>query len=838
MNIIPTLSALRPWMFTVGGTVLISAALLYGLLPTSREVLRTTAPHTPEDVEQFGGSRSLGQSFIAPADRLAEIHLSFRAPIPRDAFPMLFHLRHGRYATTDVRTVTVSAADVDAHGVLRIRFLPVPKSGGRTYAMLLDAGRAPWKQLAAYRQIDGSIYEQGYLFFGETAQVGAGDLEFALITREPRILNVWHARVRPFLDQLQGRAGIVEQRYLVRTPRLFRALVVGVLVSVLAVALRRFLHATESRIRIFLGMLVVAHILLHAPFLVPYPGVNDEGSYLMDIQNIRAGYWPFRDTLTKGPLFLLVLAPVALFLPHSLLPARLLVAGVSGIEVLLLYLLGRRLGGPTVGLLAAALWALSPITVAQTSQLFLQPFSLPLVTLALILALPPSGHTPSRGNVLAAFLTPRRVAMLAGVLLALAYCVRASSLAFIVPALALVFIQQDMRTGIRRVIDVLLGFGGMLALVALPALFVLGTERTAVMFNLEAFIIGHARSGGESAAAAFSFLPPREILERFNAHGAVLFRVGMPLVLLWIAAIAHALTKLLRLPHAVGVIGFLGLSFPILQRVYASNFTLAGELANFGPSFKVLTAIATILIAAALWWFPTPVRLSARPLLRMLILLGGTWISLAMLYMFFGRFRQQYHTEFLPLYVLGSATFLASILPTMQEKGLSPFLRRWWHYGLGAALSTVVAAAIFLSFIPSREQPHTGSIPHRTALSVGRILRRHSEPREEILTAQGLFTFYADRFLPFGASHPGWYLEERVGTVPTELRRLFLPDKEELRRAMREKPIRLVAIDRRTREIYFTYDPEMQALLKSDYRLLETVPNPYEEDPVEIWIRK
>ncbi|TSC63371.1 MAG: hypothetical protein G01um1014106_517, partial [Parcubacteria group bacterium Gr01-1014_106] len=131
----------------------------------------------------------------------------------------------------------------------------------------------------------------------------------------------------------------------------------------------------------------------------------------------------------------------------------------------------------------------------------------------------------------------------------------------------------------------------------------------------------------------------------------------------------------------------------------------------------------------------------------------------------------------------------------------------------------------------------TGSIPHQTAREVATILRAHSALGEEILTAQGLFTFYADRFLPFGASHPGWYLEERVGTVPTELRRLFLPDKEVLRRAMREKPIRLVAIDRRTREVYFNYDPEMQALLKSEYHLLETVPSPYEEDPVEIWIK-
>lgn len=810
----------------LGGLLLVLGAVAAGIVPVSREVLRTTAPHTPLDVERFGGPRILGQSFIAPEDRLSEIQLFLRPPVSPDAFPMLFHLRHGRYTSLDVRTVVVTATDVTADGVLRIRFAPVTKSGGQTYAFLLEAPRAQPKQLAAYRQIDSSIYERGFLFFGDTAELRAGDVEFAAAVREPGALAFWNARFRPLLEQSFG------------GHLLPRAVGIGSLATAAALALLSRLRPGRTLGKA-LGVLMTVHILLHAPFLLPYPGVNDEGSYLMDIQNIRAGYWPFRDTLAKGPLFLLVLAPVALFLPHNLLSARLLVAGLSGIEVLLLYLLGRRLGGQTVGLLAALLWTFSPITMAQTSQLFLQPFSLPLVTLALLLLLPARSAGEESGEKRSRLLTETRSVLLAGALFGLAYLVRASSLAFLAPAFFLCLLGRESRPSIRNALLLLMGFGGTLLLVALPAFFLLGAERTAVLFNIEAFVIGQARGGAEGSAVPLHVLPPSEILERFAAYGAVLFRLGTPLVLLWLAYLSRTLTALFRLPSAFGGIVFLGLSLPLLERVYAMNFTLASGFADVGSALKILVTMLTALISVVLWWIPRPPSPPARQSARELLLVGGTWLSLIIVYTFFGRFREQYHAEFLPFYVLGSALFLAPLLPqSVREKSRTFFSRQLWYSAVGIVLFLLLASSLFLSVTPSRKQPHTGSIPHRTALEVARILKKESAPGEEILTAQGLFTFYADRFLPFGASHPGWYLEERVGTVPSALRRLFLPDKEVLRRYVEEKPIRLVAIDRRTREVYFQYDPEMRALLQRAFRLLTTVPNPYEEDPVEIWIRK
>lgn len=826
--------------------LLIAASVLTGvtalaalITPVTRAVLQTTAPHQPYDVEYFGERRVLGQTFIAPADRLAEIHVALRPPFPPDAFPIFFHLRHGRYATRDIRTVVLQASDVDAAGLLRVRFLPVPKSAGRTYIFVLEAPRAQRGALAAFRQIDSSIYERGHLLFQDTGEVRQGDLEFALFSRQPRITFLWQsyrnlptapttALLPPFLTHQAFH------------PTLSRAGGIGVLVTAgFAAALALLRHPPRRpKLLTIIGLLMGTHILLHAPFLLPYPGVNDEGSYLMDIQNLRAGYWPFRDTLAKGPLFLLLLAPVALFLPHTLLPARLLVAGISSLEIPLLYALGRELGGRTVGLLAATAWALSPVSIAQTSQLFLQPFSIPLVTGALLVLLRQpkqvSAAPPSRARLLRTIFPP---AVRAGILLALAYLTRTSSLAFVAPALLLCFLRQPrLSSGIRQAGLTLLGMSVTLGSIVLLMLPTLGPSRAAVMFNLEAFLIGQVRGAGGTPGAPH-LLPPPEILERFTAYGAVLFRTGMPLVLPWLAAVAGYATRLLRLPAAVGGALFLGLALPLLQRVYAANFFLAGDLTLLGPALQLLTTVLVLLLGVALWWPRLSHREEPRRALRQWVVVGGAWLALLLMYTFFGRFRQQYHAEFLPSYILGSALFLTPLLSPVTREVRGANWRSLLRPVVGLALLVTIATTLAFSFTPNRLQPHTGSIPHRTALDVARVLREHSAPREEILTAQALFTFYADRFLPFGASHPGWYLEERAGTVPPDLRRLFLPDKADLRRYVQERPIRLIAIDRRTREVYFSYDPDMQRILEREFRLLSTVENPREERPVEIWIR-
>lgn len=812
------------------------AALALGsvaLTPVDREVLHTTAPHTPEDVERFGGSRVLGQAFIAPESGLAEVQLFPAAPIPENVFPILLHLRHGRYATTDIRTFVLGRNDVPSTGPLRVRFAPILQSSGRPYVIVLEAPNARSASIMLSRQIDGSIYDQGYLYAQDTNEIRPGDLEFTLGVRQPRVVAWWNTAVGPLVRNGVSGAQLLQTL-------LFGALIVA---ATIGISLWVGRHDTSSkRLAIVLAFLVLAHILLHLPYILSYPGVNDEGSYLMDIQNLRAGHLAFRDTLTKGPLFLAFLTPVALLSPHTLLPARVFLAGISGIEVLLLFFLGKRLAGQAAGFLAAALWALAPIAAAQTSHVFLQTLSLPFVTAALMLLVGPARGGMGRGdeqNLYGSWPIPR-APFWAGILLALAYLTRSSSLAFVPIAVLMACVQSaPLRAGMRRAFGVLLGFVFSLGIVAAILLPFLGPSRTAVLFNLEAILIGHARTGA-GGAPSFILLPPREIYERFAAYGAVLFRTGLPVLILWVAFVTQRLLRLLRLPRLLSATLFLGALTPLLLRINAASFYLArGAEDPLTATFQLLSIGIIGLTALLLIGLRTPPLCTLRRTSMELILLGGAWVSLALLYAFFGRFRQPYHAEFIPLYTLGTALFLAEMLPLQPDAWK---LFRSGHARVrtigGCALATLCATYLLFTVGPARAQPHAGSIPQQTARAVGAILKENSGPREEILTAQGLFTFYADRFMPFGASHPGWYLEERVGTVPPELRRLFLPDKAVLRAYIENHPVRLVAIDRRTREVYFLYDPDMQALLERSFRLLTTVENPLEKKPVEIWIRK
>ena len=831
-----------PPLWIVCALAAASGLTLFLALPVQREVVRTTAPHTPHDVEPFGGLRIIGQAFHAPRDGMSEIQVFLRLPLPREAFPMVLHLRHGRYSVHDVRTVTLTEDDLTSDGRLRARFHPVRKSAGLPYVFMLESLRAPTGSVAAYHQIDGSIYGQGYLFWVHPNLDRPGDLEFALVAREPRGLEAW----RRFLSAVGTSVTPVGTSV---TPQPYRrpALIIGSLIITSIFVFLRWARAASRRQWVsVLAALALAHVLLHLPFLFTYPGVNDEGAYLMDIQNLRVGLWPFRDTLAKGPVFLALLTPIGLLFPPTLTPARLAVVGFSVVELVLLASLARRLAGPAAGILAAALWALSPVVVAQTSQLFIQAFSLPFVTLALLLLVPsrPSEHAVPRPLTV---WFPRW----AGILLALAYLTRASSLAFAVPAVALCTLHGEaLRSGTRRAGILLASMLGTLGIAGLLLFPFLGRERTFVFFNLEAFIIGQARSDGGGLINP-ALLIPREILERVVAYGDMLLRTGLPLLLLWLAFLSSRLLKLVRSRRLLLIFPFLIVVVPLLLRVSRVNYGLLDDTGGIGETFRTFSLLMTLGISALLVWprgretfrgTDAAAALSARPAAERqavaIVLLG--WLSLLFLYIFFGRFRQPYHAEFLPLYVLGSALFLARELPQflIRQPPRNAPSRPALHGAVASLLFLTTAAFLAVAYVPARRQPHSGSIPPAVARRVGMILRQNSSGGEEILTAQGLFTFYAHRPLPFGASHPGWYLEERVGTVPPELRRLFLPDKDVIRRYVRERPIRLIAIDRRTREVYFAYDPAMSALLADEYELLSTVPNPLEEGPVEIWKRK
>lgn len=813
-----TLGRVRVIRFVLPAGMLALLAAGWLALPRTQEVLRRAAPHGDEDVEYFGGDHALGQIFVMPADGLAELTFWLRPPVPAASFPIFVHLRHGPHARRDLRTIALQPAEVRADGFARVRFDPIRRSGGRPYALVLEAPNAR-AALAAYREVDNALYADGHLF-RDDGVLRPGDLQFSASVRQRRGALLRGFSPAPPLR----RSGDL--------PGAPLALFIGVGAFAAALALGRpRVHRYLPR-RPLLAGLVVIHVLLHLPFVRSYPGVNDEGAYLMDIQNLKSGIWPFRDTLTKGPLFLAVLAPVVLAAPPSVVPARMLVVCLSAINLLLVFRLGDRLAGRGGGLLAASLWAFSPLVITQTTQLFLQPLELVFVLSALLIILsvvdPPPGAAPApaaRASRRRRIPAPTR----AGILLAAAYLTRASALAFLVPALLLPWLRRPRRTALKTNGLLAAGFLGTLLATAIVVLPLLGSLKTAVFFNLEAYVIGQARSGGSFLESVRPLLVPRELLEVLSARGAAVFRAGAPLALLALAWLSGRAASAFRVPPGVGAIVFAGAAVALTQQVARAGFFMPAEFGALAFPFRLLsigaTALAAWLLAQRTDRFLT--RAAAR---RELAVLGGAWLGLAALYSQFGRFRQHYHAEFLPLYVLAAALFLAPFL-----RAAAPRSRR-----LPAALALgALAAGFSLAYLPAlRIPPLFGSLDLAAASRVAEIIRAHTAPDESVFTAQGFYVYLADRRLFRGAAHPGWYLEEKAGAVPTRLRRLYFPDRGDLPRLLEEGGVRLAVSDRRTYEIYLDGNPELQRYLEEKFRPIATIENPLEERPVTVYLRK
>jgi 4-amino-4-deoxy-L-arabinose transferase-like glycosyltransferase len=93
-----------------------------------------------------------------------------------------------------------------------------------------------------------------------------------------------------------------------------------------------------------------------------------------------------RPTAEYPPLFPLLLSIPARLGVHSVTGQREFVAFVGAITVVLIGLLGRRVGGPTVGLVAAALAAVYPMLFQSEATLMAEALYAPLVVIVLLCA--------------------------------------------------------------------------------------------------------------------------------------------------------------------------------------------------------------------------------------------------------------------------------------------------------------------------------------------------------------------------------------------------------------------------------------------------------------------
>jgi len=87
----------------------------------------------------------------------------------------------------------------------------------------------------------------------------------------------------------------------------------------------------------------------------------DEGAYSLAARFITEGYWPYQDfNFAHPPLYELLLAGVYKIFGYSFFYGRYLSVALAIISIVLIYLVGKKIYSPKVGLVASALFAVSP----------------------------------------------------------------------------------------------------------------------------------------------------------------------------------------------------------------------------------------------------------------------------------------------------------------------------------------------------------------------------------------------------------------------------------------------------------------------------------------------
>lgn len=219
---------------------------------------------------------------------------------------------------------------------------------------------------------------------------------------------------------------------------------------------------------------------------------------------------------------------------------------------------------------------------------------------------------------------------------------------------------------------------------------------------------------------------------------------------------------------------------------------------------------------------------------RGLIVLIVVWIgSFWAFYKAWGRTPTPFYPlESTPALALASALVIESFLAWSEKH------RQGLVAGMVCAL--LFAADLTGSYREIPLQQYRGTVEVPAAKAVGEILTREVPLGEAIFTAQPIFPFLANLPLYGGYTHPGWYLSERAGIIPAEIRRVFLPDFDILVRSV-ARDVNWIVVDWRTADVYFNggtpVTKEMRDLLEKNFELVAKVPNPASRD-IMIYRRK
>lgn len=789
IRIFPRLAeTIRAYPLLFLGVLFFIFGIVYLFVPVDfrRDVL---APQGEGDRMYFGDGIVIAQEFT-PHAGLAGIEVPLSSATYPNG-PLILHIR-----------VTLEGEDIVAaplfsfhEEIARFRFSPIFRVPD-TFVWILEAPHAPENSFWAYREQDASAFPEGKAYHNRRSL--KGNIGFTEVWRYPRLALLTASVPSSSLT-------LADWEY----------------TSILAGAAGVLIFFLGKRFRLNEKMLVVLSIALGAGLHIwlglVTPVIIDEGSYIQDVLQSSAALLPFRDFLTKGPLYLFFLWLWSFVVPNTVIAWRLFSTIAWALDGWWFWQLTLEWGlRRRSRLLAAGIFNLLPAVVALTTPLLLQTASVAVSMLGLLL-------------VLRAVRQNRwQLAAWSGAIFTIAFLMRVTAA---IPALmaAIAYLLLS-RSGFKlKLIGAYVGTGVLLfGLVFGLAAATIGLPKASVMTNMEAFLISQNRQERSERAAT----PGEPLLRSLTIESRLFWRAGVliltPLLLTPLLLIDRR--RLVMTSVILAVTFFIG--WQVFFHLTDTDFLLPKKFATtvwlIGALFAGLPFITAV--GVLLYGRSEPLRVYwSRWQIPLLIC---AWLVLTVFaYAKWGRFRQSYLTEFVPQLALLAGVGFDFAFKTWQ--GIKP---RWFSTCLIGSAVFLGTMSFYQGYVIARLYPHTGTIDQASLVNIVRLIEANVPKDEMIFTAQPVVTGLAGRQIVFGYSHPGWYREARFGTISEELRDLLFKKPEEITDYLRSGT-NFVLTESRTDEIYFDGYPERAEILKTKFEPLGSVRNEMVGDTYTLYKR-
>jgi 4-amino-4-deoxy-L-arabinose transferase-like glycosyltransferase len=788
------------FLLVLGGTFLILA-----LWPISWPLTKQTQHN--RHLRPLSEKIAVGQSFLASrSNTITGLAFNF-ATFGKEPTSGTIVLRiHSLQQPTEVlREVKIAATQVQDNEFLYFPLSPPLKvQQGKKYMALLTVETSGGKEMPSLTlnvQREGG-YEQGALYIWRKGAVQLGSEKAKKSNLDAAFLVYGRVNALYALQDWLREQAVYWRSVWQRDPgyhfMLLRLLAIAFILLSFVCSADWWGRQRWQRGSWGAALLILAAFVLRLELIQVLPVTNDEGFYLYDAWGWQQGFLAGGDGWAKAPVYLLYLTSFLAAGGATIWTARFASVVAGTLATIPLAWAAWRMGNKKLAWITAALWALSGAPVIFGVYAHTQSFQVLLLVLALATATEGYWRVRRSGRGILIFSWREGTAwlLLAGVLLGLALAARKSSVALLLPLLALGFWWLPW----RRWGAMFWGVGGFIGGVALFLGMVgswYGLPGVKYALGLELAKTSAQYLTGKSAAE----------IEMSLRNVAPLLRENV--ALLWGGLLGLGVALELIFPRRAGVGRKVAWLVPLLLFWYATNFFREYE----APRLWVWGL-------KTLWWFLGGtiliMALSPRKSWKARPGLGGRWLSmgswlvmLTLFYLFWIKFRTNYFAEFLP-----ALTLLAAL-------GIGELFRgggRVWKAGGGILLIW----AAFIASYTTHNIPHTGTFHPSSIPEAAEWLRKHVPRDERILTAAVAIPVMSGHRVVADAAHPTWYA---YGFIEDEVRNVFMVPVEEMKQRVKREA-NWVVEENLTRFSYYREHPEIEQWVRRNFVVVQEIENP------------